>query len=57
MMTTTVPVKLDPQNLYGAEEYQEGLNLAIQNGSVYSVVKSGGMVNVLMLSGLFPEDL
>jgi len=46
MITTAVPVKLNPGNLYGPEEFQEGINIAIQNGIVYVVVLTFGSVMV-----------
>lgn len=57
MMTKAVPVKLDPQNLYAPDEFQEGLNLAVQGGMVYTVIRTGGSTQVQPLNGFYQEDL
>ncbi len=57
MITKAVPVILNVMSLYGGDEYQEGLNIAVQGMSVYAVVKDHvGNVQVTMLS-MTPEDL
>ena len=57
MITKAVPVILNVMNLYGGEEYQEGLNIAVQGGSVYTAVKDHvGNVQVTMLN-MTAEDL
>ena len=56
MMTATVPVKLNPANLYGPDEFQEGINIAIQSGIVYVVIKTNGLVTVYR-TNVYQEDL
>ena len=46
MITATVPVKLNPSNLYGPDEFEDGINIAIQNGIVFVVAKTFGTVMV-----------
>lgn len=51
MITKAVPVILNVMSLYGGDEFQEGINIAVQGCSVYLVVKdSVGNVQVTMLN-------
>ena len=56
MINVSVPVKINPLNLYSPNEFQEGINIAIQEGMVYVVIVDRGSL-ISHPTNLRPEDL
>lgn len=40
VMSITVPLILETNNLYDSEQYEKGLNIATNCGQVYIIIKS-----------------